>query len=740
MTTFAEDEPAVDSSSLEEQLRDPEARRAAVDLFHYLYYHETQRTWFNTYWMGLLVTKCPLDLWVYQELLFELRPDVIIECGTFHGGSAFYLASICDIIDHGRIYSVDIREWRELPAHPRVEFIRGSSTSADIVDEVRNRIAPGEKVLVILDSDHTKDHVARELEAYAPLVTPGSYLILEDTNINGHPALESFGEGPMEALEEFLPRHPEYEVDESCEKFFLTFNPRGYLRRLENGAVDSREEEPVEIISRTSAPSAAANVVKPQIWRLGLQIAVDQARERIAKAVGTNRDVLLLGCADDSTAAVLHANGNRIVGVEPDRAAATHAARYCDRVYVADFDGHAWMRPLAQARFDVIVAAGSLQFASNPEELLRRVRRLLKLDGYVIAAVPNASHGAARLAALGGDGDLAEPRQRAFFNRRRIEELMDASGYALRTLDPVELPFDESPVRHAAGAVPAGLTEWLSADEDARAYAFLVTAMPIRQADIATRQQVRELQSENRRLREEIRLIATGETRSKRSTVVARLRASLLQLHRHFARREAIIQELTSQNGSYRHENVWLRDQVNAAQAALAHFDALLRARNDELNILRDFIHEKNEDAIRTGASLQNALEDKIAELKKLQAIVAAAHDERADLHRTMERILRGHGHAQEEIARRDAAVKELTAAVERHRDEAAVARTNAASELEIALAEKKRAEAERDAVRRDLSRIHGSRLWRFGVLYWSLLNRLPFRRGRNVASSSTAL
>ena len=89
--------------------------------------------------------------------------------------------------------------------------------------------------MVILDSDHTRDHVLRELELYAPLVTPGSYLVVEDTNINGHPVAPEFGPGPMEAVEAFLETTDEFEVDRAREKLMLTFNPSGYLRRVEDG-------------------------------------------------------------------------------------------------------------------------------------------------------------------------------------------------------------------------------------------------------------------------------------------------------------------------------------------------------------------------------------------------------------------------------------------------------------------------------------------------------------------------
>ena len=205
-----------------------------VDQFHALYYEAEQHggTWGDTRWLGVRTRKCPMDLWVYQEILTEQRPDVIVETGTAKGGSSLFLASLCTLLDGGRVITVDIEDQVGDARDPRVSYLVGSSTADEIVEQVEKQIRPGERVMVILDSDHRYDHVLRELELYAPMVTPGSYLIVEDTNVNGHPVKPGFGPGPMEALDTFLASHPEFEVDPSREKFLLTFNPRGYLRRL----------------------------------------------------------------------------------------------------------------------------------------------------------------------------------------------------------------------------------------------------------------------------------------------------------------------------------------------------------------------------------------------------------------------------------------------------------------------------------------------------------------------------
>ena len=199
--------------------------------FHELYYEA--RVWRNTFWLGVETRKCPLDLWIYQELLHEVRPRYIIETGTAAGGSALFLASVCDLLGTGEIITVDVEERPARPAHARIEYLKGSSVAEETVSAIKERVAgAGGPVLTILDSDHSQQHVARELRIYGPMVTEGSYLIVEATNINGHPVLQSHGAGPMEAVESFLRETPEFTPDRDREKFFLTFNPKGYLRKI----------------------------------------------------------------------------------------------------------------------------------------------------------------------------------------------------------------------------------------------------------------------------------------------------------------------------------------------------------------------------------------------------------------------------------------------------------------------------------------------------------------------------
>lgn len=201
--------------------------------FHAKYYYS--KVWADTYFMGKKVFKCPNDLWICQEILWEVKPDVIIECGTFHGGSTLYYAKLFDIMDiGGEVITIDVDPMPDMPVHKRITYLRGSSTSTEIVQKVKDFVKDKKKVMVILDSDHSKDHVLNELELYHAFVSKDSYLVVEDSNINGHPVYSGFGQGPgpWEAVEEFLPRHTEFEIDRSKEKFLMSFNPNGFLKKI----------------------------------------------------------------------------------------------------------------------------------------------------------------------------------------------------------------------------------------------------------------------------------------------------------------------------------------------------------------------------------------------------------------------------------------------------------------------------------------------------------------------------
>ena len=207
--------------------------RELIARFHDLYY----RRWpvrggtISLSWFGHLLLKCPMDLWIYQELLVEHRPDFVIETGTHEGGSALFFAMMLDHLENGEVFSIDLIGAPRRPVHPRIPYITGSSIDPAVVADVKERVA-GRRAMVILDSNHRADHVFAEIEAYRSLVQVDDYLVVEDTNINGHPAFPGFGPGPMEAVERFLAANDEFAIDPRCERFLMTLNPNGYLRRI----------------------------------------------------------------------------------------------------------------------------------------------------------------------------------------------------------------------------------------------------------------------------------------------------------------------------------------------------------------------------------------------------------------------------------------------------------------------------------------------------------------------------
>ncbi len=194
-------------------------------------------------WMGRPVIQLPDDLMRIQEVIFRVQPNVIIETGVAHGGSAVFYASLLELLGRGRVVSIDVeirQHNREaLDKHPlskRITLIEGSSTAEDTIGQVRQLLAAGDRVLVVLDSNHTKDHVRKELESYASMVTPGSYLIATDgimEELGDAPggSLSWATDNPRVAIHEFLRSHSEFEIDPEPQRAGVTYWPDAYLRR-----------------------------------------------------------------------------------------------------------------------------------------------------------------------------------------------------------------------------------------------------------------------------------------------------------------------------------------------------------------------------------------------------------------------------------------------------------------------------------------------------------------------------
>lgn len=214
---------------------EPAAHDSLVKDFTKLYY--SSGVHYRTQWLGVSTLENPCDMWAIQEIISEIKPDFIVETGTFKGGGALFYASILQIVNpKGKVITVDIKPQMEQAAKmdlfkDRVEFIEGSSISQEVIQRIAEMVR-GSKVMVTLDSDHHMTHVLKELELYSGFVSLGSYLILQDTSHNGNPLPTTYGKGPKEAMDQFLKANHNFVSDRSREKFLLTFHPGGYLKRI----------------------------------------------------------------------------------------------------------------------------------------------------------------------------------------------------------------------------------------------------------------------------------------------------------------------------------------------------------------------------------------------------------------------------------------------------------------------------------------------------------------------------
>jgi cephalosporin hydroxylase len=205
--------------------------------YHYHFVHQGYRYGYpelQQRWRGVPLLKNPLDCWVYQEIIVETRPDVLVELGVAFGGSATFFADVMQLMGHGEVLGVDVSLDRARGvSHPRVTFIEGSSVSPDTVAEVHRR-CEGKRVMLFADSDHQAEHVLDELEAYHDLVGQGMYFIVEDSLADVMKWMPVPVDGPLSAIERFLADHPEFESDlRRGEKYLLTQSPYGFLRKRE---------------------------------------------------------------------------------------------------------------------------------------------------------------------------------------------------------------------------------------------------------------------------------------------------------------------------------------------------------------------------------------------------------------------------------------------------------------------------------------------------------------------------
>ena len=202
-------------------------------------------------WMGRPIIQLPEDMVRLQEVIWELKPDVLIETGVAHGGSLIFYASLFEAMGHGRVIGIDIEirphNRQAIETHPmkkRIELLEGSSTAPEIVDQVQALVRPGEKILVVLDSNHTKDHVLNELRAYAPMVSIGSYIVATDgvmEQVKGAPRTDSDWDwnNPKAAAHAFVAEDKRFVIEEPGLPFNegavtkrVTYWPDAFIKRI----------------------------------------------------------------------------------------------------------------------------------------------------------------------------------------------------------------------------------------------------------------------------------------------------------------------------------------------------------------------------------------------------------------------------------------------------------------------------------------------------------------------------
>lgn len=205
-----------------------------------------QKYMYNFSWMGRPIIQTPVDMIAMQELIWQVKPQVIIETGVAHGGSLLFYASLLELLGEGEVIGIDIdiraHNRAAIEAHPmskRLHLIQGSSTSAEVIEQVCARAAGKKRVMVCLDSNHTEAHVLAELDAYSNLVSEGSYLVVFDSVVEDLPQgffsdrPWSVGDNPKTAVHKWLRSNPQFVIDRDFEsKLLLTVCPDGFLKRV----------------------------------------------------------------------------------------------------------------------------------------------------------------------------------------------------------------------------------------------------------------------------------------------------------------------------------------------------------------------------------------------------------------------------------------------------------------------------------------------------------------------------
>ena len=281
---------------------------AIATAFRRIYHQAAARTWRDTWYRGTRIRAYPTDLWTYQELVEDLKPGLVVETGTYRGGTALFLADRLQLLGRGRVVTIDAEVEPNRPQHPRLTYLTGPSTAPDIVDDVRDRMDPSAPALFLLGAGQTKDEVLAELAAFAPMAPPGSVIVVGHTHLDG----------PAEAVREFLASSADFEADPRGEHHFLTQSPGGFLRRVSGGgdvAKGSSTVATLDVDAATPAVRALESLTfdgdKPHVvlvlqafepdgFFAGIKTAV-LAAARLAGELGLGLRVLVVQPARSST-------------------------------------------------------------------------------------------------------------------------------------------------------------------------------------------------------------------------------------------------------------------------------------------------------------------------------------------------------------------------------------------------------------------------------------------------------
>lgn len=223
------------------QYRDQRLRKQSLD---FIVESDKYGYGYQWTWLGLPIIQMPQDILVTQEIIWQTKPDVVIETGIAWGGSVALYASLLQLIGKGTVVAVDLNlmdhveaQIMALPFSERIQLYKGSSTETSMRQKIAAHVKPGQSVMVLLDSNHTHDHVLEELKLYAPLVTEGQYLVVSDTVVEDIPVQDHRprpwgpGNNPKTALQAYLAQSDRFVVDEMIDsKLLLSYTPQGYCR------------------------------------------------------------------------------------------------------------------------------------------------------------------------------------------------------------------------------------------------------------------------------------------------------------------------------------------------------------------------------------------------------------------------------------------------------------------------------------------------------------------------------